>query len=63
MRKSLIYSVIGLGLAACGNSVTTPELVDQWPEIYPDYVEVTIPATIAPMNFNYVGGEIGRAHV
>ena len=27
--------------AACGNPVTSPERVDEWPDIYPDYIGVT----------------------
>ena len=34
-----------------------------WLEIYPDYIGVTIPADIAPLNFNYVDEEIDRMDV
>ena len=40
---------------------TTPENVvmqDQLPAIYPDYVGVTIPAEIAPLNFNSIEADI-----
>ncbi len=40
-----------------------PERVDEWPDIYPDYIGVTIPATIAPMNFNCIGGAYERVDV
>lgn len=40
-----------------------PERVDEWPDIYPDYIGVTIPATIAPMNFNCIGGVYERVDV
>ena len=49
--------------AACSNPVTSPERVDEWPDIYPDYIGVTIPATIAPMNFNCIGGAYERVDV
>ena len=49
--------------ASCGNPVTSPERVDEWPDIYPDYIGVTIPATIAPMNFNCIGGAYERVAV
>ena len=50
-------------LAACSHPVTSPKQVDEWPEIYPDYIGVTIPATIAPMNFHCIGGEHERVDV
>ena len=63
MKKIAIYILLGLCLAACSNAVTSLEPVDEWPHIYPDYIGVTIPATIAPMNFNCIGGEYERVDV
>ena len=37
--------------AACQEKVTFPARVDTLPSIFPDYVGVTIPSTIAPLNF------------
>ena len=42
-------------LSSCTPSVTNPQKTDSLPKIYPDYIGVTIPADIAPMNFNPVG--------
>lgn len=39
-------------LAACGSRPTNVSSVDALPEIYPDYTAVTIPSTIAPLNFS-----------
>jgi hypothetical protein len=39
---------------ACTETITNPELLTTKPAIFPDYTEVTIPATIAPMNFSVV---------
>lgn len=39
-------------LVSCTESVTNTEKVDRFPDIYPDYIGVTIPAGIAPMDFN-----------
>ncbi len=50
-------------LTACSHAVTSPQQVDALPEIYPDYIGVTIPATIAPMNFDFMGGEYDRVDV
>lgn len=50
-RYYYIFSLFCLlGLVACGNSSTVTE-VDEYPPIYPDYVGVTIPCNIAPLNF------------
>lgn len=66
MRK--IYNIIMcLGIvvlmAACDNSPKNPTLVNCLPVIYPDYVGVTIPAGIAPMDFDFVGGPYDRIDV
>ena len=39
-------------MASCASRVENPTKVDALPAIYPDYVGVTIPAEIAPLNFN-----------
>lgn len=53
MRKHLSYYIFLLTslLAACTPKVENAVLSDKQPNIYPDYVGVTIPAEIAPMNF------------
>lgn len=48
MKSICIYIAALFCLMACSHPVSSPETVDAWPEIYPDYVGVTIPATIAP---------------
>ena len=51
--KRLIY-LLGIWLLlACSSQPTDPILVDRQPDIYPDYIGVTIPADIAPLNFNF----------
>ena len=44
--------IVGMGLASCTQRVENPIPVDELPTIYPDYIGVTIPAEIAPLNFN-----------
>ena len=75
MKSICIYITALFCLMACSHPVSSPETVDAWPEIYPDYVGVTIPATIAPMNFcvkdsaceridvTVTGGKEGSLHV
>ena len=55
--KELIYRVASavltvLCLAGCMEPVDNAVKVDRLPHIYPDYVGVTIPASIAPLDFN-----------
>lgn len=54
MYSSIKYLVLGVGcwvLVACSPTPTNVTKVKQTPEIYPDYVGVTIPVDIAPLNF------------
>lgn len=50
----LIVSFLFSGLA-CKETVSSPNIQDSRPDIFPDYAEVTIPATIAPLNFRLKG--------
>jgi len=47
--KKLFPLIAAVLLAACSGSTT---FVEELPDIYPDYIGVTIPAGIAPLNFN-----------
>lgn len=51
--KRWIPILATLLLAACTGKTT---FVDELPAIYPDYIGVTIPARIAPLNFNLPDG-------
>ena len=53
MNKNSIYILIVLLtlLVGCKESVRSPRPVDTFPAIYPDYTFVTVPASIAPLNF------------
>ena len=57
MRKVLVDSlkfiVYSLLIVACSEGPKDPVMTGQLPEIYPDYIGVTIPADIAPLNFNF----------
>lgn len=53
--RQWIYIILGVWLlAACVSEPRDVVKVDKQPEIYPDYIGVTIPADIAPLNFNFV---------
>ena len=42
-------------LTACREEVVPAKTVGEKPALFPDYVEVTVPATIAPLNFRAEG--------
>ena len=52
MKKAL-YTLLALFLlAACADRPENPQVVAEQPHIYPDYIGVTVPVGIAPLNFN-----------
>lgn len=64
MKKLILLHGLCLALlTACGEAVVSPEIVDEYPPIYPDYTAVTVPATIAPLNFTFVGSPFERVDV
>ena len=50
--------LVALVLLGCTSQVQNPVKVDQLPKVFPDYIGVTIPAEIAPLNFNYADEDI-----
>ena len=42
-------------MVSCSSMPENPTVVQQLPPIFPDYAGVTIPAEIAPLNFNCYG--------
>ena len=60
IRKQLVPLVllVQLVLLGCTSSPKNPVKVNALPEIYPDYIGVTIPAGIAPLNFNVADEDI-----
>ena len=57
-RITLCLCVSVLFLMSCTSVVENPTKVDEQPGIYPDYIGVTIPAGIAPLNFNCIDDDI-----
>jgi len=61
MMKIFKYWVLGVGcwtMVACTSVVDNPTKVDEMPKIYPDYIGVTIPAEIAPLDFSCTEADI-----
>ncbi len=54
MKTSIIQTLACclLLLSACSEQINSPEEIAAYPPIYPDYIGVTIPRNIAPLNFN-----------
>ena len=67
MRKNvilvLLVPLVILVLLGCTSQVENPTVVNELPRIYPDYIGVTVPAEIAPLNFNAVDGEADAVDV
>lgn len=63
---SLWLLVVGCWLLAVSCSSSTPReavLADEWPRIYPDYVGVTVPVDIAPLNFAMLSDSVTAVDV
>jgi len=64
MKRYFLYSLIlAVVITSCSDRVKSPELIGSLPKIYPDYTGVTIPVSIAPLNFDFVGGQCDRIDV
>ena len=53
MSILFVYAVVWLA-TSCRETIVNPEILPVVPQISPDYTGVTIPATIAPLNFSVV---------
>ncbi len=66
MKNNIRYILFSCAIvwlcASCKETVVNPEMLSATPEIFPDYTEVTIPATIAPLNFS-VNGSHDKLHL
>ncbi len=63
MKQILSLLLIGIAMISCNNQVNSPSKIDKFPPIYPDYVGVTVPATIAPLNFSFPDETFDRVDV
>lgn len=57
------FLLLMLLLTACNHSPEHSKPSDKQPDIYPDYIGVTIPAGIAPLNFNMADTRFDRMDV
>jgi Tol biopolymer transport system component len=64
MKRNLVYLFLLLIiLSACNESVKLPVMVNAKPALYPDYTDVTVPATVAPLNFTITAEKFDRIDV
>ena len=63
MKKYILILVILPLLLACQPAVKNATLVDEYPTIFPDYINVTVPPSIAPMNFDMASDDYDRIDV
>ena len=63
MRNALYILALAWLLAACSSEPVNPTKADRLPPIYPDYIGVTIPATIAPLDFAMADEQVERIDV
>ncbi len=56
--RDIASAAIIIALASCTEMPKDVRQVDTLPEIWPDYTEVTIPKTIAPLNFAMADDEV-----
>lgn len=65
--KRFLIGLVGfvgmLGFVGCASTPTDVRKTDALPPIYPDYVGVTIPDGIAPLNFNIVDAGVDAVDV
>lgn len=66
MRKTIIVALAAMltvTLSSCHHAPSGAEQVETQPDIFPDYKGVTIPAGIAPLDFNAVGQDVQAVYV
>lgn len=60
--KKYLYIILASALVSC-NETGKHMPKDEIPTIYPDYVGVTIPTTIAPLNFSMADDDVERMNI
>lgn len=58
MKRAYIYLLLfSAVLASCSRTIQPGKQLNELPDIFPDYADVTIPCNIAPMDFQLNGAE------
>ena len=61
--KHLLVLVCSFLVVACSQRVEDAAFVDEYPAVYPDYVGVTVPVDIAPLNFAMLSDSVTAVDV
>ena len=57
MKRLIFFSLLALALFGCREKPENVAKNDSLPPIFPDYIGVTVPAAIAPLNFTVEGAD------
>ncbi len=49
----ILFVIVSVMIAACSSMPQRAEELSEMPPIFPDYIDVTVPAEIAPLNFGF----------
>ena len=60
MICTIMLSLLALACNDIPDSITT---VDEWPQIYPNYINATIPADMTPLNFSIKDHDVTQIDV
>ena len=63
MKRLLLLLLSAVAFAACSHQPKNVSKTDALPVLFPDYVDVTIPAGIAPLNFGMAATDFSRIDV
>ncbi len=64
MKTKIYFAIFAvMMILGCDSKPENAKVVDAFPRIYPDYIGVTIPAGIAPLNFNVNCDEYSALYV
>lgn len=61
MKQLLLYILVCLVFVGCLDNKTASTTVDYYPDIFPDYIGVSIPVNIAPLNFTVENASYTKA--
>lgn len=60
-RYIYIYLLLATVLFSCSKTIRIDQETQELPAIFPDYIDVTVPYNIAPLNFSLTDAEDGQA--
>ena len=64
LSRIIASAAAAIVLAACGEQQPeSVKMIDEWPEIYPYYIGVTIPSGMAPLNFRMTDTQVTAVDV